>query len=758
MYAHVVMLHNPFQPERNKDVFPVEERISIRGWLDQKGIEEFSRPTICLVNGQAVLRGAWAMTHITDQDVIAFVGLPQGGGGGGGKILRTVLSIAVAVALPGLGSAVAGAIGVTSAIGTSLITAGLGFLGNTLLNVLVPPPVPSNSAANAGFGNTPNPSPTYSLQSQGNQARLSQPIPVIYGRHIVFPDLAATPYTVYEDNDQFLFQLHAIGQGEYDVEQIRIEDTPISSFEEIDFEVVEPGSDVTLFEPDVVTAPEVSGQELLSVDDGGDFVGPFIANPAQTQTTSLGIDIVFPRGLFFANDNGGLSSRTVTWEVEARTIDDDGTVTGSWTQLGAETFTAATNTPQRVTYDYPVAAGRYEVRAIRTNAKSFSSRVGNDIRWGGLKSTLIGEQNFGDITMLALKMRATDNLSQRSSRLVNCIVTRKLPVWDAENGWSAPQATQSIAWALADICRAYYGARLEDSRIDLGQLYDLDQIWAARNDTFNAVFDNTVTVWEALGRVSRCGRTVVFMQSGVIRFMRDDQKTLPIGMYSPRNIVRNSLKIQYVLTGEDTADSVTVEFFSDQTWKPDEIDASLPDSMTEQPARVQLFGCTNEAQALREGLYMAAANRYRRRIVTFQTELEGLIPTYGDLIAITHDMPSWGQGAEVVSVDGQTLFLSEPLIWDENGGDHYVALRKDDGSISGPWLVLQGSDPREVILQDDIGFTPYTGQDKERTHAAFGVGENWTTLARITGIRPRDSLVEITAVAENNAVHLADIQ
>ena len=40
---------------------------------------------------------------------------------------------------------------------------------------------------------------------------------------------------------------------------------------------------------------------------------------------------------------------------------------------------------------------------------------------------------------------------------------------------------------------------------------------------------------------------------------------------------------------------------------------------------------------MREGLYMAAANRYRRRIMTFRTELEGLIPTYGDLIAITHD-------------------------------------------------------------------------------------------------------------------------
>ena len=64
--------------------------------------------------------------------------------------------------------------------------------------------------------------------------------------------------------EQYLYQLHVIGQGEYAVEQIRIEDTPISSFEEVQTETVPPGSRVTLFEPDVVTAAEVAGQELVA--------------------------------------------------------------------------------------------------------------------------------------------------------------------------------------------------------------------------------------------------------------------------------------------------------------------------------------------------------------------------------------------------------------------------------------------------------------------------------------------------------------
>lgn len=73
-------------------------------------------------------------------------------------------------------------------------------------------------------------SPTYSLQAQGNQARLGNPIPVIYGRHLIYPDFASQPYYEYIDNNQYVYQLHVIGQGEYEIEKIMIEDTPISSF------------------------------------------------------------------------------------------------------------------------------------------------------------------------------------------------------------------------------------------------------------------------------------------------------------------------------------------------------------------------------------------------------------------------------------------------------------------------------------------------------------------------------------------------
>ncbi|CAA7616790.1 Phage-related protein [Candidatus Terasakiella magnetica] len=774
MTASIVIVTNPFEPVTSRSVHAVESGITLGGLLQACGIAEdcWSDGPEILIGGMAVPVGIYAVRAIGDGEIVTVIRWPQGGGGGGGggkNPMRIVLTIAVMVAAIYLGPMAAVAMGYTAAgSAAAMATAGIALAGSMLINTVIPAPKPSMPSLNwGGSGSAPAPSPTYSIQAQGNQGRLGQPIPVIYGRHLIYPDLASEPYQDYVGGEQYLYQLHVIGQGEYAVEQIRIEDTPISSFEEVQTETVPPGSRVTLFEPDVVTAAEVAGQELVapnlvqSGDDG--YIGPFTANPVDTTAGALGIDVVMPRGLYYANDGGSLDSRTVQWQVEARAIDAEGGAIGGWAVLAQPSHTAATNSTIRLSFRYSVSPGRYEVRLKRLDTKDTAERAGHEIRWGALRAYLTGQPDFGAVTLLAVKMRATDNLSQRSSRMINVIATRKLPVWSAAGGWSAPQPTRSIAWAFADACKAEYGAKLADSRIDLKTLAALDAVWAARGDSFDAVFDSSMTVWEALTRIARCGRAVPIQQGGIVRIIRDAPQTMPVAMFGPRNIVKGSFKIKYVMPGDDTADAVSVEYFSSRTWKPDETTAKLADSAGDNPAKVNLFGCTAKDHAQREGLYIAANNRYRRRVVTFRTELEGMIPTYGDLVAITHDMPRWGQGGEVIDWRaesakppwiGAVLVLSEPLTWTE-GASHYLALRRRDGSLAGPFRVEPVADaPTMVRLVEPLTVTPYTGGSEERTYFSFGPGQAWAQTARILAIRPRAEQVEITAVAEDARVHV----
>ena len=771
MTATVLVVTNPFDRVAGRLVLPIVADQTVGDLLTEAGIApaRWADGPEVLVDGIALPSDIFAVRVIRPGELVSVIRWPRGGGGGGGgkSPLRTILTIAVMVAAAASGGAAAGLIGlegsatifgsftVANAVGGVLAMAGA-----ALVNTVIPAPsaaIPSESWGSAG--SSPAPSPTYSLQAQGNQGRLGQPIPVIYGRHQIYPDLAATPYEEYIDNDQYLFQLHVIGQGQYDIEKICIEDTPISSFDEVSTELIPPGATITLFDARVVTAGEVSGQELKAPNDliaGSDgIIGPFMATAVGTQAGAIGVDMVMDRGLYYANDSGALDQRSISWRVEAQTVDDAGIGVGAWTLLGNHTVTNATTTPIRQSTRYPVTPGRYQVRAIRTDTKDTSSRAGHSILWAALRAYVPGQPDFGPVTLLAVKMRATDNLSARSSRKINVIVTRKLPVWSATGGWSDLQPTRSIAWAFANACRAEYGAKLADARLDLKALVALDAVWTARGDFFDAVFDSPVTVWEALARIARCGRAVPIPQGGVVRIVRDAPQTLPVAMFGPRNIVKGSFKLGYIMPGDNTADGVTVEYYSSVTWKPDDVTQALADSKLANPAKVTLFGCTGRDQAAREGLYMAANNRYRRRMITFSTELDGMIPTYGDLIAITHDMPRWGQGGEIVGYAGDRLDLSEPLDWTD-GAPHYIALRRRDGGLAGPYKVaaVDGA-PSAVRLVEPLTITPYIGGGEERTSYSFGPADLWARMARVLSIKPRGAdTVQITAVAEDERVHV----
>lgn len=738
--AQCVTVRDPFHPMRNREIRTLEAAGPISALAP-----DTNQPFIILRNGQAVLRKDWDHT-VSDGDLLAVVLLPQGGGDGGSDVGRVLMMIVVAIAAYYTGGAVGTAYG---AGWGAAAQAAVGMVGAVLVNAMMPPPSASMGSG-GGYGDTKSASPTYNLNAQGNTARLGGAIPIQYGRLNVYPDFAASPYVEYEGNEQYLYQLLCLGVGEYEIEQIRIEETDISSFEEISYEVVGPNETLDLFPSSVNTSGEVSGQEMTT----STVIGPFVANNAGTTATKIAVDVVCPRGLYYANDDGSLSSKSITFTVEARAINDDGVAVGSWATLATETVSAATTTPQRYTFRYPVTAGRYEVKVTRTDTKDTSTRAGHEMVWAGLRTHLVADTTFGNVTLIAMRMRATNNLSAQASRKVNVTCMRKLYQWTGA-AWAGPYATRSPAWAIADACHT---VGLTDSRIDLDALVAMDATWSARGDTFDGRFDSTSTFLENLTKIARAGRAKPYMQGGIVHIVRDQVASLPVALYSMQNIKRNSFSLNFITPSENTADSVQVTYFDSSTWKERTLTCKLPGSSALKPAKVDLFGVVNREQAYREGVYMAAANRYRRTIIKFETEMEGFIPSYGDLVAINHDLPQWGQHAEVVAWDSatKTLTLSEPMNW--QSGTHYVGLRRRDGSLSGPYVVTAGTSEYKLVMAESPDFTPYTGQNEERTHITFGWGETWRQLARVISCKPKDEYtVELTCVNEDNSVHTADV-
>ena len=755
MLATLNIVTNPFKPSLDRIQKPLQRKFKINTLVNKHKIN-LSKPVVCYYNGSPLLRAQWSKTVVKDGDVVNFVYLPQGGGGS--NPLRLILMIGMMAFAPYLAGLIGPTMGIAAgSFGMSMLSAGIGFLGNTLINALIPPPSPPKGQQMAQMA---SPSPTYNVNAQGNQARIGQAIPVLYGTMKTFPDFASQPYAEYENNYQYLYQLFTISQGKALIaaDGIFIEDSQLSAFTgDYEYEVVYPGQTSTLFPTNVYNVSEVSGQELLD----GSAAGPFTLNPGTTTVSKISMDIALPRGLNFINDNGGLDTRSVTFAFYAQLIDDAGNNLASQFTLGTETITAATSTAIRRTFKYDVTPGRYKITATRIGAKSADSRTSNDVVWASARGYAANPSNYGDVTLLALKLKATNTISSQSSRKVNVLATRALeiPSLNANSDgydWSVRTTTQSIAWAIADMCRAAYGAGVTEARFDVGQLVALDAIWTARGDKLNCVFDSTQTFWEALSMACRAGRCRPYIQGGVIHFVRDALQTLPTAMFTNRNIVKNTFKITYIMPSEDTSDCIDVEYFDETIWKPRVVRAVLDAGTSNRPAKIKAFGVTNREQAYREGMYAAAGNRYRRKEISFETELEGHIPALGDLIGIQSDIPEWGQSGEAISHTTGQIVSSESFEWTD-GAQHYMLLRKPTGSAIGPISVTKGANDNILLFNEaDITFPVYTGSDKEKTHISFGRSGQVIQLARVLTTVPRSNTVQITAINEDARVHSAD--
>lgn len=758
--ATVVRAVNPMCHALGREVVILDAPVSPRAWAIRSGVD--LSQSIVRVDNDYWLRSDWdrelpvgAMMHV--------IPVPQGGGGS--NPLQAILLIAVAVASVYTGGAAAAAYGAATGVAAGTVTAGMMAVqagvsmavmaaGSMLVNAIVP-------AKTASVAQGTTTSPTYSLSASGNSARLLEAIPVLYGRMKVTPDLASQPYTEYAGNDLYLYELFCISKGEIDIEQILIGDTDISGFSEITYEVLGPNQPVTLFPDNVVTSDAVSGIELQAPNDSGDWVGPFVASPAASAANFIGFDITLPSGLFYAADDGSLQNLSLTFEVQAQLIDDAGASIGDWIVLDDRTLNMAVSQPQMISYRYPVASGRYQVRAKRTTNLNTDTRAQNRIQWAALRAYLPSERYYGNVTLLAMRARATNSLNSSTAHDVNVIATRKLPVWTG-SGWSDPQPTRSIAWALADAARnSDYSLGLPDRRLDIDSLVALDGVWSARGDQFNGVFDSTGTFWDALTTICAAGRAIPMYFGGVISIVRDELKTVRTAIFGPDVIATGSFEVDYAFYSADSPDYVTIEYMDETTWSWQTVSCIPTGSPALKESRIQMVGPTSRRQAWAEGLYKAYANRDQRKTVKFTTDVSGLIPLYGDMVGVSHDLPKWGISGAVDGFDGTTVHTTEVLEWTA-GAQHYVYFKQRNGAPTTALRVAQpveSPDGQDMVLVDalplDFGFSD--GHSEESTMLSFGPAlDKIAQDLRVINATPRDDQVELTFVNNADSPHTAE--
>ena len=243
--------------------------------------------------------------------VTAGVGAAIIGPGVGASAAGTASTASAATAAGGSASAAASGISwslIAEHAAVGLLQGALGeaikFGGSQLINALIPPPrtpVPKQET-------TPQ---SYTVSGTANAAAPFAPIPKIYGARRIFPQYAASPYNELAGFDQYLRMLFLPGYGPLDISQIKIGDTAIEDYEDVEWELRAgfPDDAPTRLYPGSVSEAALNIQ--LSKTNGGGLaptVYDWTQVPVQTSGTNadeLGADVSFPGGLSaFAKSSG----------------------------------------------------------------------------------------------------------------------------------------------------------------------------------------------------------------------------------------------------------------------------------------------------------------------------------------------------------------------------------------------------------------------------------------------------------------------
>ncbi len=620
---------------------------------------------------------SWDSTFITDGQNIYLRVVPQKSGKDIFRAIAMVVITAVAFSVAGpaglnLGGSLASSLGVTSAIGTSIITglvaAGIATIGYLALNALVPPPGLRNNQQDE----------KYRLTGSSNQFAPYANIPRIFGKRRLFPLLAARPYSEVQGDDEYLRIALVVGWGPLEITNIRIGETPITAFSGVEYEIREGWANdqpLTLFTRTVTEdnfairlepfnstnyysgIPGYAGDYYTYDPNTDSYSGAVTSTTNQwaQRTTAINavefsVDVSFPQGLFKFDSKGNKQNTTVTFEVQYSPAGQNNWTNAVWENnfetgfgtAGQITVTAAESSAVRRSGRVVLpASGQYDVRIRRTTVEQDSKHV--DLAWWTALRTIKADYpvNQKNLALIALRIKASGQLNG-VPQTINCDAESYLPV--RSGGTWSMQKTSNPAWAFADLLRRRAGETyIDDSRIDLPAIESWAAACAAQAPnaseprwTFNHVLEGG-SIIDSLKVVASNARALYTMRDGKHSVVRDIQQSVPVQHITPRNssgYAGSKVFVEY-------PHALRVLFTNAANgYQPDErivYDDGYTAANATRFETLELQGCTSATQAFREARYHMAVAKLRPEQHVVTMDIEALRCTLGDLVMFSHD-------------------------------------------------------------------------------------------------------------------------
>lgn len=595
--------------------------------------------------------------------------------------------------------------GAAAAIGFGVFVA-----GSVLINKVLGPKVDKSAGSAAA-------EQVYSLRGQRNTARAYEPIGVLFGEMRVTPDLANQPYAWYAGDTQFLSTQLLGGVNVYSAHDLSNGDTALSAYSdtEVYFDGF-PGMESQAV-PLYSNADTLPGGELLSSEN--------VSAGWVTRTTSpdtIRIEIDTEGMLHTVNSKGGSEMTTTRLTAEYAVHGS-----GDWQPLHA--YNIFSNQPKtfRHTHGNDVAKGQYDVRVKVDAASRYEpgrSQLG--VTWTSLRSVQPDATDYSQFGRIAIKMKATGQLSGSLDMLRANFRACPMPIWTGtewvtattrENGLSNPGAI--LLLTLRGIYRngkLQFGYGLSDEQIDIEGLKAFMLYCTANGYTYDRWVTQSISRQDFCQEVALAGMGEFSWTDGsrpTAVFVANGQPVSAV--VNMANMLKSSFSVDYALS--NAADGIEYQYV-DRTkdFETVTLRVTAPGVTTMlNPARVTGVGVTTEAHAARMARYHLAQSLYQYKTIGYTADIEHLDYRRLSVLSVSHDLTQWGFGGRVASakrVGGQVHIslgeavpvLTTPHLGLRLPGDRdYRVWPVQSFANGGETLVLAGQWPADVPLPGEDG-------------------------------------------------------
>lgn len=338
--------------------------------------------------------------------------------------------------------------------------------------------------------------------------------------------------------------------------------------------------------------------------------------------------------------------------------------------------------------------GRYEVRTRRINNSETNPGGNEDFQnfhdaylttiTGTLPGVPVIEPKNSKLALTAINIQATDQLNGSIEGINALVTTIALDYNSATNTWGLNETNNPASlfrYVLEHPANAQRVKGDLSSQVHVEELQEWHKYCKTNGFAYNDIVTGQKSILDVLRDIASAGRASPLMKDGKWTVVVDKPRPYPVQYFTPHN----SWGFESVKALPKQPDAFRVVFPNEQkNYQEDEIicyNTGKNAANSELYEELTLPGITNSMLAARHARWHLAQLKLRPELYSFNTDMEYLVCTRGDMVRVAHDVPMWGTATGRVEkyINSTSISLSED-VYLQIGKTYVIRIRLANGT------------------------------------------------------------------------------